>query len=130
MSKVSRRTLAYYAVDQLAGGESAKKVAEKLVAIIHEQAMADQVDFLLADIAWEFETRGQISVARVTTAHPLSKELRNALMTQIEKATKVSEVLLDENIDKSVIGGIRIETASRVWDGTTARKLTDLREAF
>jgi F0F1-type ATP synthase delta subunit len=37
---------------------------------------------------------------------------------------------LQENVDQSVIGGARIETAKYAWDKTLAKQLTDIREAF
>ncbi|HVO86128.1 MAG TPA: F0F1 ATP synthase subunit delta [Candidatus Binatia bacterium] len=130
MSKISRRALARYAADQLIAGRSAKLVAKQLSAQLIESGQAAQADLLLGDIAWELEQRQKLSSAQVTSSTPLSPQLEAALKTEIKKATGVEQVLLANTVDKSVIGGLRVETAGRVWDGTVSRKLDQLREAF
>lgn len=130
MNKLSRRAIANYTADQLVAGVSAHALARRLAAVLTESGLTNQLEFLLGDIASELESRGQLAVGRVTTIHPLTEELGAALKAQIKTATKVREVLLEEQIDKSVIGGIRVETASRVWDDTLSRKLNRLKEVF
>lgn len=84
----------------------------------------------MEDIRYELEMRGLSVQAIITTAHPLSDELHSQLNKLIQRSSQVETVHLSEIIDKSVIGGIRIDTASRSWDQTIKRKLTDIREAF
>jgi F-type H+-transporting ATPase subunit delta len=130
MSRVSRRALSRYAADQLQAGASAKTIASHLAAQIIESGHADQLEFLVGDIAWELEQRGELSISRAISAHPLSAQLKIQLKVQIKKATGTKDVLLEEQIDKSVIGGIRVETPGRVWDSTLVRQLANLKEAF
>lgn len=130
MNKISRRQLAEYAADQLLTGESARKIAASLAAVLVESKRASEVDLLLQDIAWELEVRGKVANANITSANALTDTLRKELTQFIKKATKVEQVNLDENIDKSVIGGVRIETATHAWDKTIATKLMQIREAF
>jgi F0F1-type ATP synthase delta subunit len=56
--------------------------------------------------------------------------LETELKTALKKLVQVETVLLNNEVDKSVLGGVRIETPTRVWDSTVARQLRDLREAF
>jgi F0F1-type ATP synthase delta subunit len=56
--------------------------------------------------------------------------LETSLVSQIKQATGAKDVVLEKNIDKSVLGGLRVETASRVWDSTVSRKLAELKEVF
>jgi F0F1-type ATP synthase delta subunit len=130
MSKVSRRAIAKYTATRLIEGASAASLAKRLAAVLSEAGLAGQVEFLMSDIASELETRGQLAVGRVTSANPLTRELETALKSQIKTAAKVKDVLLDSKIDKSVIGGLRIETSAHVWDSTLSRKLNRLREVF
>lgn len=130
MSKLSRRAIANYTADELIAGTSASSLARRLAAVMTDAGLADQIDFLLGDVASELEKRGQLAVGQVTTATPLTKELESALKSQIKSAAKVNEVVLDQKIDKSVLGGLRVETSARVWDSTLSRKLNQLREVF
>ncbi|MBI2588754.1 F0F1 ATP synthase subunit delta [Candidatus Saccharibacteria bacterium] len=130
MNKISRRALARYAANELLAGKPAQTVAKHLAAAMVEAGKTDSVEFLLGDIAAELEARRELSVALVTSASELSPQLRVALKNQIKSATRSRSVLLQERIDQSVLGGIRVETPSHVWDHTVDRKLTDLKETF
>jgi F-type H+-transporting ATPase subunit delta len=130
MNKVSRRALANWAADQLISGKPAASVAKHLAAVLKQSNMAAQVGFLINDISWELEQRQALAVGKVTSASGLSKQLEDVLIGQIKKATGAKDVVLEKNIDKSVIGGVRIETASRVWDATVSSKLSELKEVF
>ncbi len=128
MNKVSRRSLAVWAANQLIAGKKASDVAKHLAAVLTQSRMGEQTAFLINDIKWELEQRNELAVGRVTSATKLSHQLESELLTQIKKTTKAKHVALEKNIDKSVLGGIRVETASRVWDQSVARKLSELRE--
>ncbi len=130
MNKISRRSLAHWASDELMDGRPAGKVAKHLAAVLIQTNMVDQADFLTSDIIWNLEQRGTLAIAKVTSAYPLPQKLQSALSAQIKKTTKARDVVLEKTIDKSVLGGIRIETSKHVWDQTVSRKLTDLREVF
>jgi len=130
MSRISRRSLAQFAADQLLAGKPASAVAKKLAAELVESNRAGELEFLCGDIAAELENRGELAVANVTAANELTPELRQALTLQVKKATGVKEVILNEQVDKSVLGGARIETSGHIWDHTLARKLSLLKEAF
>ncbi len=130
MNKISRRSLARYAASQLLLGKSAKDVAKHLAAILVESGRDGEWEFLIGDVAWELEHRQALAIGRVTSAHPLTGQLEIELKAQIKKVTSAREVLIENEVDKSVLGGLKVETAGRVWDETLARKLADLKETF
>ena len=130
MNRISRRALARYAVEELSTGRSAAAVAKQLAGVLAETGRAAEVDFLLGDIAWELEQRGLVTSATVTTATPLTKGLESRLKSRLKAATGTKEVQLSRRVDKSVIGGLKIETSTRIWDDTIKRQLNQLREGI
>jgi F0F1-type ATP synthase delta subunit len=130
MTHISRRQLAEYAANELLAGISSEKIARQLGAVLAETKRAHEAELLVRDIAWELERRGKVASANVTSATPLSELLRAELEKFIKVSAEVDEVNLQENIDKSVIGGLKIETAVHSWDKTIATKLRNIREAF
>jgi len=129
MSKISRRSMAQYAANQLISGKKVVDIAKRLASLLVESGRAGELEFLLGDIKWELERRGELAAVSVTTAKPLTEILEAELKAQIKKALGAKEVQLEGKLDKSTLGGIRIETARRVWDSTVDRQLRDLREA-
>ena len=130
MSKVSRRSLAQYAADQLIAGQEASQLAKYLAAALQDSAKSSEYELLIEDIMWELENRGLLAVGKVTSANPLSQSSRRQLNDQLKTATKVKAVVLNESVDESLLGGLRVETAAKIWDNSIRKKLSDLREAF
>ena len=68
-------------------------------------------------------------VATVRVARPLSSEQRSRL--QVALSTQVGrDVLLQEVLDQSVLGGIRVELGDEVIEGTVAGRLEQARRLF
>ncbi len=130
MTKLSRRQLAVYGADQLLTNKSPHQVAKELASVLVNSRRQNQAELLADDIGWELERRGQVANANITSARALSEALLKQISTHIKQAAKVRSVIINQNIDKSVIGGVRIETAAHSWDKTLRRKLTDIREIF
>jgi F0F1-type ATP synthase delta subunit len=130
MIKVSRRQLAEYATDELLEGANPKKIALQLAAVLTQSKRTHELELLIQDINRGLEVRGKLANANITTATELSSSLQHELTKFIKQAAKVERVTLNENIDKSVIGGVRIETAVHAWDKTISRKLANIRESF
>lgn len=128
MASLSRRQLAVYAADQLLSNQRASTIAKELAAVLVNSRRAGQAELLAQDIAWELESRGKAANATVTTTTELSEQLRKQVRDFVSKSARVEQVIINENIDKAVIGGIRIDTAAHSWDKTLSRKLTEIRE--
>ena len=69
---------------------------------------------------------GMIQVT-VTTAQALSDEDRARLSERLEKALN-RPVQLEEHIEEDLLGGVRIEAAGHVMDGTVRARLGKLRK--
>lgn len=130
MISISRRTLARYAADRLLDQGKTQDLARQLAAVLIATKKAGQADLLVSDIAWELEARGKVATATVTSATELTEKLREQIKEFIKKSAKVESISMEEKVDKSVIGGVRIETAKQAWDKTIANQLNNLREAF
>lgn len=128
--RLSRRVLARWGAEALMDGQPAGRVAKHLAAAMLESGHRGEAELLIDDIAWELERRGKLSSAMATTASGLSAELRKQLAAKIKETNKVSSVWLSEKTDPAVIGGVRVETPSKVWDHTVKHQLAEIREAF
>ncbi|HEX5395254.1 MAG TPA: F0F1 ATP synthase subunit delta [Candidatus Saccharimonadales bacterium] len=129
MTNFSRRQLARYAVDELAAKTPVSKLSVKLAAVLLAGNRHKEADLLIADIGRELEDRGLQVTATVTSAYPLSLKLKRELNARLKKLTTTKAVVIQEQTDPAVIGGLRAETAERSWDMTLKKMLNDIREA-
>ncbi|MCK5828615.1 F0F1 ATP synthase subunit delta, partial [Candidatus Bipolaricaulota bacterium] len=72
------------------------------------------------------DDEGRIQVT-VTTAQALSIEDKDRVLERLENALK-RPVQLEEVVDKYMLGGVRIEAAGHVLDGTIRARLDGLRK--
>ncbi len=124
---ISRRQLADYVIDRLLTQRARDQLSKNVAAALIATKNKKETELLMDDIARELENRGLIAHVKVTTATPLTDKLRRQLKAQLQKAASVKNVILEEEIDKAIIGGIRIETANHTWDKTIARRLADIK---
>ncbi|MCL7986338.1 ATP synthase F1 subunit delta [Sphingobacterium sp. lm-10] len=89
---------------------------------------------ILNDVAIEFlrEYRVEKGIvqATVTSAVPLSEENLSLLKTQIASEIKAKEVVLNNKVDKALIGGFVIKVGDRQVDVSIAGRLNKLEKHF
>ena len=90
-------------------------------------------EIYLAEIAIEFinqyKEKKKILTAVVTTANGIDDIIRKKVM-DIVKGVSSSEVVLEEKIDKEIIGGFIIRVGDKQVDASIARKINSLKRSF
>lgn len=110
-------------------GESVTPETLAIVTIMVERGMTDSIGDLARVFGETAEAERGIVVADVTTAIELDDALRAKLIKQLSTATG-RPITLRERVDGSILGGIRINIAGRVLDGTVTSQLDDVRQAL
>lgn len=88
---------------------------EEILAVAHEEFVASLR-----------EERGE-AVAEVVSAAPLDAESKTALLARLEELTR-RRITLQERVDASVLGGVRVRVGSMLLDGTVKRRLAGMRD--
>lgn len=87
----------------------------------------------LRDVAIRFgqilDERGGMVAAEVTTARPISEELKTALHDTLAAATG-RKVRLSFNTDEAIIGGVVARIGSTIYDGSVQNHLERLSEGL
>lgn len=120
-SKLSRTRIARYAAEQLQAGNS--EVIQEVAAYLVESRRTNEADLIVRIILERLEANGVV-LADVTTATKLDETTK----AELKRITGAKRLELREHVDPSVLGGIRIETPSRLMDATFTHRLTQLRE--
>lgn len=110
-------------------GESVAPETLAIVTLMVERGLTDQIADLARVFGETAESRRGIVVVEVTTAIELNEGLRARLTEQLSAAIG-RPVALREKVDGSILGGIRINVAGRVLDGTVTSQLEGVRQAL
>lgn len=124
MQKLSRRKLAHYVANNVRGGFVSPSVLSEVAAYLVETGRQRELTLVVRAIEDVLAERGVV-VASVTSAHPLTNDIRQQLIKKIA----AKEVYLHETVDPALIGGVRLQTPSATLDTTIAHKLTLLKGA-
>ena len=130
MNKISRRSLARYGAEQITAGTKPAKLARCLAGVLIADGRVGSVELLVDDILYEMEISGRHSVAKLTTARELTKALETQIASVVKTSVGVDSVEVESDVDTSLIGGFRLQTATKSWDTSIKTKLIQLKEAF
>ncbi len=120
MAKLSRRKLAQYVADQLLEGNVS--VIRELAAFLVDDRRTKEAELVIRDIESALARRGVV-IADVESAHELSKDARDAIVSFVKATTTASQVELGTSVDESLIGGFRLTVPGGVLDTTVKHSL-------
>lgn len=121
-ARVSRRKLAEYVADTLIAGTPPASILQKVAAYLVDTGRTRELELVVRDIEAALAERG-IVVADVVSASPLSE----ALTKEIAGLIGAKDIRFRTVIDKTVLGGVRLDIPGKRFDGTIRRKLEALK---
>lgn len=126
-SKTSRRVVARTIASKLIEApKERKRLISMLAAYLIENNRVDELEQVVNDIAHElFEQKGELLVD-VTSARPLSDQVRAELKTLLGAATGANHVDLTEQLDPDLLGGLVARTPDAQLDVSVRTKLKQL----
>ncbi|HSD56214.1 MAG TPA: F0F1 ATP synthase subunit delta [Candidatus Saccharimonadales bacterium] len=123
-SKASRRVIARtVAAKLLAEPTQRRHWITALAAYLVEANRVDEVDLVVNDIAHElFEQKGLL-VVDVTSARPMTDQVKSELIRVLKDATAAKEVSLTETVNSELLGGLIARTPDAQLDASVRTKL-------
>jgi F-type H+-transporting ATPase subunit delta len=94
--------------------------------LLKHRLLALLPDIILVFAQMRLEAFG-ILKAVVETSHPLTEISKGKLKTALMTATK-HEVIIDEQLNPNLIGGVRIQVGDRILDGSIIGRLNQIKE--
>lgn len=124
MATVTRKDIARAVAAQLESGKSTQKVAKSLAQYLIEERRSGELEAIMRDVQALRHESVDILEANVTSAFPLTAQTK----AQIAKLLPAKQVIMNEQIDPDVIGGVRIEAGSTLIDATIKRQLEQVKQ--
>ena len=127
MSKLPRHELAAILAEK-ALSMSAANLAEEVAAYLLAENRTGELDSLLRDIMQYRADHGVVEVMAVS-AHALTDGTRREVEAQIrELYPAAKQIIISEQLDQSVIGGVKIELANQQLDLSIRSKLNRFKQ--
>ncbi len=78
----------------------------------------------------QYNSLKQIHHLKMTTAHPISDELKAEIVAKVKSDTGMENIELESLINEELIGGFKLEIGGNLVDATILRDLKDVRKQF
>lgn len=127
--KISRRALAQYVADNILDSSRRAVVLQQLAGYLVQSRRTKEVDLIVRDIEAVLLDNG-IVMGTIISATELSADMKLATETWVARQTGAREVTLDQVIDPSMIGGMKVSLPGQELDQTIRHQLTVLKTRF
>ena len=128
MSKIPRHELAMVLAAKAVLGVNAQKFSEEIAAYLLSEGRTNELDSLVRDIMQYRADHGIVEVVAVS-AHRLSATVRKDVEARVRKMyPEAKKIIISEQTDPSVIGGVRIELANEQLDLSVRSKLNRFKQ--
>jgi len=78
----------------------------------------------------QYKQHKGISTAKLTTAVPVSEDVRQAILQKLKTERHLQQVELDTQVDPALIGGFVLEIGDERMDSSVAFELNNIRKQF
>jgi F-type H+-transporting ATPase subunit delta len=129
MTTISKRDLARALQPMLSSSKDQAKLAQAIAQYLTQNRRTKELDGIMRSLTSLREQEGVVETT-VTSAFPLSSDLKRNIRTLITKERQAKDVIINEVVDTSVIGGLKIETGEHQLDVTIQTKLESLKRAI
>ena len=128
MSKPPRHRIAEVVARRSLESVSARHLSQEIAAYLLDVGRSAELESLLRDIL-QYRADHGIVEAVATSAHPLNDAVSKDIKAQIgELYPGAKRIIIDEQLDESVVAGIRIELANQQFDASVRTKLDHFKQ--
>jgi F-type H+-transporting ATPase subunit delta len=128
MSKLPRHIIAEVIAQRSLENIPALRLAREIAAYMMSQRRTTDIESLLRDIMQYRADHGIVEVF-AASASPLNAVIRKNIEAQVrELYPSAKQIIISEQIDDNVVGGIRIELANQQFDASIRTKLNHFKQ--
>lgn len=128
MAKVPRPYIAGVLADHTLKGGASKHLSRSVAAYLMNEHRVQELDSILRDVMDDWAKSGYLEVLAYS-AHPLTPVLKEDIVARIKAASpQAKQVVVTEQYDPDVVGGVRLRLANRQLDLSVENKLNQFKQ--
>ena len=130
MAKITTKNvaLAIYAASKNKSGAELTHVLESAMDFLKKKNLLSKAPEILKQLEFISDTEQGVIRAKVLSKKPLTKAATEQLESLLKKRHKAKSSVLEWQEDKTLIGGMRIETADEIMDLSLKNKVDQLQK--
>ncbi|MDQ6843429.1 MAG: ATP synthase F1 subunit delta [Bacteroidota bacterium] len=116
-------------IEAITAGKISKTTQTFIKLLSSKNREANLPDIIFSFIE-QFNTIKGIHKVKLTTATPVSDEIKKSFITKIESAASINNIELETLVNDKIIGGFVLEMEGKLIDASILRDLNDVKKQF
>ncbi|RTK94745.1 hypothetical protein EKI60_02470 [Candidatus Saccharibacteria bacterium] len=127
MARATNSTIARALLADIDAGKDMQTITESLAAYLVQERRLGDLNAILRDVERQLFTQRGVLYVHADVARPMSEQQKQDVTSIFQAQSGAKEVVIEETINKGVIGGVRLTTADQQLDLTVRRQLQRLK---
>lgn len=119
----------YKIILAITGGEISK-ITQTFIKLISSKNRESNLPEIITSFIEQFNKIKGIHKVKLTTATPVSDEIKNSFINKIESSASINNIELESIVDEKIIGGFVLEMEGKLVDASILRDLNDVKKQF
>jgi len=111
-------------------GDRLNKITNSFTSLLVKKGRESNLPEIAAAFINQYKEHKKIHTVKLTTASPLTNELKNAIIAQVKKTGGFENIELEEKVDKDIIGGFILQVGDKLVDASIAYDLKAIARQF
>ena len=119
-----------YKIIQVLTGDKISKTTQTFIKLITSKNRESNLPEIIKAFIEQYNRIKGIHKVKLTTATPVSDEIKNSFITKIESSSSINNIELEAIVDEKIIGGFVLEMEGKLVDASILRDLNDVKKQF
>lgn len=106
------------------------KVTDAFIDLITKKSREGNLPEIVKAFTEQYNERNNIHTVKLTTAAPISEELKNAIIAKVKADSGLEKIELEASVKPELIGGFKLEMRGNLVDASILRDLNDVKKQF
>ena len=117
------------AVEAVAG-KNINEMTSAFTRLLINKGREGELPEVINSFIKQYKTKKGIYIIKLTTATPVSEELKNSIIKQVKQTSDMKNIELEEKVDPSIIGGFVLQAGDKLIDASISYDLQTISRQF
>lgn len=118
------------AVYNMIAAQNVSELTNAFIRLLVNKGREGELPEIIAAFIKQYKDYKGINIVKLTTAVPVSDEVKNNIVLQVKRTSNMDIVELETTVDPKIIGGFVLQTGDRLIDASLAYDLKEVSRQF
>lgn len=111
-------------------GDKVSGLSSAFISLLIKKNRESNLPEIITAFISQYKVYKNIHIVKLTTAVPVSEELKNQIINQVKNSSDMQNIELETKVDESLIGGFVLQAGDKLVDGSISYDLRHIARQF